>query len=254
MDQIKELSGELESMKAKAAKEAMGDQALKQVSLLGCVALKTAMANEAQACFDELLAVEEGKVSAEGYLTCVKNMLMMAARMRKGELFTEWLKEAEEKLSLTLNQVEQDKAVDFIIALTFIVCDRRYVDSLAVVRNLANQVITSIQDKKLLQALFNEWTSLIAQMARRNWSEGNSFLLTVLLKALLKKRVKFSAGPVPVCLICFSDKKDTGLTFFFKLLLLIIEALFHSLQLCHTPSFTSVNVKRPTASLPQLRK
>ena len=112
----------------------------------------------------------------------------MAARMRKGELFTEWLKEAEEKLSLTLNQVEQDKAVDFIIALTFIVCDRRYVDSLAVVRNLANQVITSIQDKKLLQALFNEWTSLIAQMARRNWSEVNSFLLTVLLKALLKKQ------------------------------------------------------------------
>ena len=49
---------------------------------------------------------------------------LMAARMRKGELFTEWLKEAEEKLSLTLNQVEQDKAVDFIIALTFIVCDR----------------------------------------------------------------------------------------------------------------------------------
>ena len=97
-------------------------------------------------------------------------------------------KEAEEKLSLTLNQVEQAKAVDFVIALTFIVCDRRYVDSLAVVRNLANQVITSIQDKKLLQALFNEWTSLIAQMARRNWSEVNSFLLTVLLKALLKKQ------------------------------------------------------------------
>ena len=170
------------------AKETEGDQALQQVSLLGCVGLKTGMVQEAEACFKELLAVDSSKGSAFCYLVCVKNMLMMAARMRKGELFTEWLKEAEEKLRLTLNQVEQDKAVDFIIALTFIVCDRRYVDSLAVVSNLANQVITSIQDKKLLQALFNEWTSLIAQMARRNWSEVNSFLLTVLLKALLKKQ------------------------------------------------------------------
>ncbi|MBQ5590881.1 MAG: hypothetical protein IIU65_04295, partial [Clostridia bacterium] len=34
-----------------------------------------------------------------------------------------------------------------------------------------DQVIKQIEDKKLLQALFNEWTSLIAQMARRNWSE-----------------------------------------------------------------------------------
>ena len=112
----------------------------------------------------------------------------MAARTRKGELFTEWLKSAEEKLSTTLNQVEHSKAMDFIIALTFIACDRRYIDSLTVVRKLANQVINSIVDKKVLQALFNEWTSLIAQMARRNWSEVNSFLLTVLLKALLKKQ------------------------------------------------------------------
>ena len=115
------------------AKETEGDQALQQVSLLGCVGLKTGMVQEAEACFRELLAVDSSKGSAFCYLVCVKNMLMMAARMRKGELFTEWLKEAEERLSITLNQVEQDKAVDFIIALTFIVCDRRYVDSLVVV-------------------------------------------------------------------------------------------------------------------------
>lgn len=170
------------------AKETEGDQALQQVSLLGCIGLKTGMVQEAEACFKELLTVDGSKGSAFCYLVCVKNMLMMAARMRKGELFNQWLQEAETKLSLALSQVEQEKAVDFTIALTFTVCDRRYTESLPVVRNLANQVIKRIEDKKLLQALFNEWTSLIAQMARRNWSEVNSFLLTVLLKALLKKQ------------------------------------------------------------------
>ena len=169
------------------AKEAMGDQALKQVSLLGCIALKTAMAKEAQACFEELLNLEEGKVSAEGYLTCVKNMLMMAARMRKGELFNQWIASAEEKMSASLLKVEQPKAVDFIIAITFVVCDRRYGPSLPIIENMAGKLIEAIVDKELLQKLFNEWTSLIAQIARRNWSDVNEALFSVLFKALLAK-------------------------------------------------------------------
>ena len=115
-------------------------------------------------------------------------MLMMASRMRKGELFTEWLLAAEERLSLTLQKIEQEKVMDFIVALTFTVCDRRYVAALPVVGKLARLVIRTITDTKLLQALFSEWTSLIAQMARRNWREANKFLLAILLKALLKKQ------------------------------------------------------------------
>ena len=66
------------------AKEAEADQALQQVSLLGCIGLKTGMVQEAQACFAELLAVDSAKGSAFCYLVCIKNMLMMASRMRKG--------------------------------------------------------------------------------------------------------------------------------------------------------------------------
>ena len=170
------------------SKEAEADQALQQVSLLGCIGLKTGMVQEAQACFTELLAVDSAKGSAFCYLVCVKNMLMMASRMRKGELFTEWLLAVEEKLSITLQKVEQQQAMDFIVALTFTVCDRRYAAALPVVGNLARLVIRTTNDTKLLQALFSEWTSLIAQMARRNWREANKFLLAILLKALLKKQ------------------------------------------------------------------
>ena len=101
------------------AKEAESDQALQQVSLLGCVGLKTGMVQEAQACFTELLAVDSAKGSAFCYLVCVKNMLMMASRMRKGELFTEWLLTAEERLSLTLQKVEQQQAMDFVVGYLF---------------------------------------------------------------------------------------------------------------------------------------
>ena len=87
------------------AKETEGDQALQQVSLLGCVGLKTGMVQEAEACFKELLAVDGSKGSAFCYLVCVKNMLMMAARTRKGELFTQWLHEAEEKLNSAILEV-----------------------------------------------------------------------------------------------------------------------------------------------------
>ncbi|MBQ8418584.1 MAG: hypothetical protein IJX10_08160 [Phascolarctobacterium sp.] len=170
------------------AKEAEGDQALQQVSLLGCIGLKTGKVSEAQACFGELLAVDGSKVSALCFLVCVKNMLMMAARTRKGNLFAEWLLAGKEKLQQALTQVEQEKAMEFIIALTFTVCDRHYAVCLPVLRDLVSTVINSIKDKNLLQALFNEWTSLIAQMARRSWDDVSKFLLTVLLKALLKKQ------------------------------------------------------------------
>ena len=170
------------------AQEAEGDQALQQVSLLGCIGLKTGMVPEAEACFGELLAVDSSKVSPFCYLVCVKNMLMMAARMRKGDLFVEWFMAAEKQLALALSKVEQQKAVDFIIALAFTICDRRYTAVLPLLRNLVNGAISSIEDKNLLQALFSEWTSFIAQISRRGWDDINKFLLTVLLKALLKKQ------------------------------------------------------------------
>ncbi len=170
------------------AKEEEADQALQQVSLLGCFALKNGMEQEAVDCFNELLLADTGKFSAHVYLTCVKNILFMAARMRKGELFAQWLVALEERISTVLLQAEQEKAADFIIALAFTVCDRRYLSCLPVVQNLAGTLIASIKDKALLQKLFNEWTSLIAQMARRRWDEVNQFLFAVLLDGLHAKQ------------------------------------------------------------------
>lgn len=170
------------------AKAEEADQVLQQVSLLGCVGFKQGREDVAQACFNELLAVDESKYSALCYLTSVKNMLMMVARMRKGGLFMEWLAAAEEKMSVILLQAEQAKAVDFVIALTFSVCDRRYVKSLPVAQILAGKLIATLEDRALLQKLFNEWTSLIAQFARRRWDEVNQFLFAVLLDGLLEKQ------------------------------------------------------------------
>lgn len=170
------------------AKEQEAEEALQQVSLLGCIALKTSKFEEAQACFDQLLAVAEEKVSSTAYLHCVKNMLMMSARMRKEELFTQWLTAMEEKMGVALLNTEQAKAVDFIIALTFVVCDRRYSNCLPIIQSIAEKLIATISDKVLLQKLFNEWTSLVAQIARRRWDEVNGFLLSVLLKALTDKQ------------------------------------------------------------------
>lgn len=170
------------------AKEAEADQALQQVSLLGCIAFKTGMVQEAVDCFNELLLADVSKYSPMVYLACVKNMLLMSARMRMGELFGQWFTAVEERMAIALARAEQDKAVDFIISLTFAVCDRRYTNCLPVIQNMAGKLMESIEDKGLLQKLFNEWTSLIAQIARRRWDEVNEFLLSVLLKALLDKK------------------------------------------------------------------
>lgn len=164
------------------------EQAVQQLSLLACVALKTGREQAAEECFTKMLSVAADKVSAACYLASIKNILVMAARTRREDLFTRWLEAARTQLCLLMQAGEKQKSADFILALVFVACDRRFLSALGTLRSLVEQFLRGCGDVKVLQAFLGEWTSLLAQLARRRWREVNSFLLRILLKALLLQK------------------------------------------------------------------
>lgn len=164
------------------------EQAVRQLSLLACVALKTGREQEAEECFIKLLSIAADKLSTVCYLASIKNILVMAARMRREELFTRWLEAAKTQVCLLMHAGEKQSSADFILALVFIACDRRFLSALRALRSIVEQFLRSCGDEKVLQAFLGEWTSLLAQFARRRWREVNSFLLRILLKALLLQK------------------------------------------------------------------
>ncbi len=163
-------------------------EAIKQVSLLGCLALKAGKEQEAEQCFAKLLEVDLQKVTPASYLAAVKNMLVMAARMRKEELFTAWLQAALKTISFFVHAEEESKVADFVLAIVFTACDRRFLTALPGLRQLTNIYLLAYDDVQALQQFFGEWTSMLAQFARRNWTELSKFLLRVLLKELLRRK------------------------------------------------------------------
>ncbi len=163
-------------------------EAVKQVSLLGCLALKAGKEQEAEQCFEKLLEVDLAKVTPASYLAAVKNMLVMAARMRKEELFTAWLTAALKPVNVFVQAEEKQKVAEFVLVIVFTACDRRFLSALPVLNRLVNIYLRACNDAQALQEFFSEWTSLIAQFARRNWTELSKFLLRVLLKELLRRK------------------------------------------------------------------
>lgn len=191
------------SMASAAKSQDERRQAASQLSLAGCIALKAGETVSAKACLDKLLAMEwtgsdadvEDEVSV--YLEALQNLLAAVAKKRSETLFYEWLDAAQIKISdIISDTVNSQKIAEFLLTLTFIVCDRRFTSCFSLNQILVQQFILHGADKAERQKFLDEWTNLTAQFARRKWADVSSFLLNTLLKIVLRIADKQLMGSV----------------------------------------------------------
>ena len=121
------------------------------------------------------------------YFATLKNVLSTAVRKRDIEIFSNVVEGQKERLLELLGQKElEEKAREFVDFLAFTVCDRRIAKSQKVVAALVEGYTRNLPEEKLL-LFWNEWTSLIARIARRQWQEEIDWLLAVLLHQLWRR-------------------------------------------------------------------
>lgn len=160
-----------------------------QISLYGCLALKYASEDYAEQCFQQLMKIAEDAAADLILLTAIRDMLATAARLRKKELFCNWLNQSEEFIKKVINARENpDELSRFLLSITFIICDRKHNDAFNCMRHLMVLFVRTSVNKAVLKSFVSEWTSLIAQMLRRQWFEVGDFLLLSLFEALWRKK------------------------------------------------------------------
>lgn len=121
------------------------------------------------------------------YFATLKNVLSTAIRKRDIELFDSIVEGQKNHLQELLVQSElQDKARDFVDFLVFTVCDRRILKSRSVIAVIVESYTRGLPEDKFV-LFWNEWTSLIARIARRQWQEETDWLLKVLLHQLWRR-------------------------------------------------------------------
>lgn len=164
----------------------------RQLSLAGCVALKTGDTAGAKACLDKLLELDwqagaaDGATDISAYLTALQSLLAAAAKTRSEELFNQWLEAARIKITDAASfKDNSQKIAEFLIAITFIVSDRRFSSCYAVMQIWAQQLALKAADD-VQRYFITEWIGMTAQFARRKWEDVSSFLLHTLLKVLLR--------------------------------------------------------------------
>lgn len=172
-----------------AADEQERQRCIRQAGLYGCLALK----NFADACaekfFVQLLQTAKESSDNKILLIAIRDMLSVAARLRKKTLFCSWLRHAEAFLAkMIIARDNPDEVSGFLQSMAFIVCDRRNNDAFAVMRNLMVLFVSVSVNKAVLKNFVSEWTNLIARMGRRKWFDVSDFLLSALFKALWRKK------------------------------------------------------------------
>lgn len=124
---------------------------------------------------------------AAQYFATIKNVLSTAVRKRDNEIFDTIIVEQSERLLNLLRQQElQESAREFVDFLAFTVCDRRISESRLAVAPLVEAYTSGLPEDKLL-LFWNEWTSLIARIARRQWQEETDWLLKLMLHQLWRR-------------------------------------------------------------------
>ncbi len=158
--------------------------ALRQISLLGCYALKAGLRSEAEEAFRQLAALADRE--SQAYARTVRNMLVAAARAGEAKLFTDWLGAAEQ-LAVRLTAAGRgSEAGEMLLELAYATCDRRFTAARALLQQMVLRFARQQRREPCLSGFFNEWGLLAAQFLRRQWPEEGRFLLSTLLHALLR--------------------------------------------------------------------
>lgn len=162
---------------------------IRQAGLYGCLALRNFSDACAEKFFGQLLQDYQAGSDNMALLAAVRDMLSAAARLRKKELFCSWLSQIESNLrDMIVARDNPDEVSRFLLSIAFIVCDRRYNAAFAVMQRLMVLFVKVSVNKAVLQNFISEWTSLLAQMVRRKWTDVSDFLLSALLKALWRRK------------------------------------------------------------------
>lgn len=135
----------------------------------------------------ELFYDELDTVNDEQVLASLKNILSTAIRKRYQDFFWHILKEQKERLLLIVAKPElRLQSQEFLTFVIFNVCDRRILEARAIARELV-ECFTRNATSEELRSFWNEWTSLIARIARRNWQSEMDWLLQILLHQLWRR-------------------------------------------------------------------
>ncbi len=154
-----------------------------------CLAVRTGNVQQAQEGFNKILA----GLAGEELLAAIGDCLLAAYRRQQRELAGGWLAKAQQfLLELVADKECAAGAANFLHRLAFIICDRQVKEAQPVLAQLVLRYVrVHADDAKLLDAFWNEWLSLTARMARRNWHEETSFLLRLFLRSLLRTDAKY---------------------------------------------------------------
>lgn len=121
------------------------------------------------------------------YFATLKNVLSTAIRKRDIELFDSIIESQKIRLLALLGQSELlEKTRDFVDFLVFTVCDRRIGKSRNVIALIVESYTRALPEDRFV-LFWNEWTSLTARIARRQWQEETDWLLKVLLHQLWRR-------------------------------------------------------------------
>jgi len=114
----------------------------------------------------------------------VRNVLSMALRKRSYDVFHNLLLKLKPFLLEWLQQKElmqeNRSLVEFIV---YSICDRRLTKARALVERIVSK-FTEQMDRTALVEFWNEWSSLIARLVRRNWFNEAHWLQRTMLKQL----------------------------------------------------------------------
>ena len=158
----------------------------KRTVLTGCIAIREDKLELAQGCLDELLS---GDCSNEELLQGARSMLFCAARKHYDDLFIVWIEQLEPRLSLIVGSTPAEHSMaEFLSSMSFAVCDRRLTAAQPILRRLVQKYLQIVTDDKMLEEFLCEWSSMVARMARRSWQLETTWLLRILISALLRKR------------------------------------------------------------------
>jgi hypothetical protein len=156
---------------------------LKLLGMIGCVAMKSKQTQLALQCVDVIMSsmhdLQAGDEEIEHTaLDMLQELAAMAGRMRDEAAFNAVISKvavhyATEKVVLVGRRLEA-----FLLDLMFIAADRRYVNSLPMLRWISLRLVRNASTSREEQKKFLlEWSVLAAQMANRNWFNETKILL-----------------------------------------------------------------------------
>ncbi len=167
---------------------------LKLLGMIGCVAMKSKQTQLALQCVDVIINsmhdLQSGDEEIEHTaLDMLQELAAMAGRMRDEAAFNAVISKvtvhyATEKVVLVGRRLEA-----FLLDLMFIAADRRYVNSLPMLRWISLRLVRNASTSREEQKQFLlEWSVLAAQMANRNWLNETKILLDGIFIFLTRER------------------------------------------------------------------